>query len=111
MKGFSLAHGLSCRGRRLCSNSNSVGSEEKLLVAAVADVACAHRSRDGEVARGHLDVITLSDIELRCLDDLWRASVLRYALQPFESEMTTGEAISELEWRMPQLEKPRPFQS
>jgi len=68
-------------------------------------------SRDDEVARGYQEVNPLSDEELRCLDDLWRASVLRYALRLLESESITGEAVSELEWRVAQLEKTRPFQS
>ncbi len=75
-----------------------------------ADVACARRSRDDEVARGYLDVIPLSDAELGCLDDLWRASVLRYASQLLDCETTTDVAISELEWCVAQLEKTRPFQ-
>jgi Ser/Thr protein kinase RdoA (MazF antagonist) len=75
-----------------------------------ADVACARRSRDDEVARGYLDVSPLSDAEIGCLDDLWRASVLRYALQLLDRETITGEAVSELEWCVAQLEKTRPFQ-
>jgi Ser/Thr protein kinase RdoA (MazF antagonist) len=87
-----------------------------------ADVACARRSRNDDVVRGYLDVIPLSDEELGCLDDLWRASVLRYGLQLFESETTSGKAVSELEWclgadredaAVPELEKvycdPRPL--
>ena len=76
-----------------------------------ADVACARRSRDDEVARGYQEVNPLSDEELGCLDDLWRASVLRYALRLLESESITGEMVSELEWCVAQLEKTRPFQS
>ncbi len=75
-----------------------------------ADVACARRSRDDEVGRGYLDVIPLSDAELGCLDDLWRASVLRYALELLDRETNIGEAVSELEWCVKQLEKTRPFQ-
>ena len=75
------------------------------------DVACARRSRDDEVARGYLEVIPLSDEELGCLDDLWRANVLRYALRLLESESITGDAVSELEWCVAQLEKTRPFKS
>jgi Ser/Thr protein kinase RdoA (MazF antagonist) len=75
-----------------------------------ADVACTRRSRDDEVARGYLDVSPLSDAEIGCLDDLWRASVLRYALQLLDRETITGEAVSELEWCVAQLEKTRPFQ-
>jgi Ser/Thr protein kinase RdoA (MazF antagonist) len=76
-----------------------------------ADVACARRSRNDDVVRGYLDVIPLSDEELGCLDDVWRASVLRYALQLFESETTSGEALSELAWCLAQIEKTRSFQS
>jgi Ser/Thr protein kinase RdoA (MazF antagonist) len=75
-----------------------------------ADVACARRSGDDEVVRGYLDAAPLSDAELRCLDDLWRASVLRYALQLLDHETITGAAVSELEWCVAQLEKTRPFQ-
>jgi len=74
------------------------------------DVACARRSRYDEVARGYLEVIPLSDEELGCLDDLWRANVLRYALRLLDCETTTDVAISELEWCVAQLEKTRPFQ-
>jgi Ser/Thr protein kinase RdoA (MazF antagonist) len=76
-----------------------------------ADVACARRSRDDEVVRGYLEAIPLSDAELACLDDLWRASVLRYALQLLDGEAITGAPVSELEWCVRQLEKARPFQS
>jgi len=75
-----------------------------------ADVACARRSGSDEVARGYLDVIPLSDAEIGCLDDLWRASVLRYALQLLDRETITGAAVSELDWCVAQLEKTRPFQ-
>jgi Ser/Thr protein kinase RdoA (MazF antagonist) len=74
-----------------------------------ADVACARRSRYDEVARGYLEVIPLSDEELGCLDDIWRANVLRYALQLIDCETTTDVAISELEWCVAQLEKTLPF--
>jgi len=73
------------------------------------DVACARRSGDDEVALGYLEVIPLSDAELGCLDDLWRANVLRYALQLLESEVIAGAPVSELEWCARQLEKTRPF--
>lgn len=46
-----------------------------------ADVACARRSRNDDVVHGYLEVVPLFPAELECLDDLWRASVLRYALQ------------------------------
>jgi len=74
------------------------------------DVACARRSGYDEVARGYLEVIPLSDEELGCLDDLWRANVLRYALRLLDGETATDVAISELEWCVAQLEKTRPFQ-
>ena len=74
------------------------------------DVACARRSRGDEVARGYQEVDPLSDEELGCLDDLWRASVLRYALHLLENESITGEAVSELEWCVAQLERTQPFQ-
>jgi Ser/Thr protein kinase RdoA (MazF antagonist) len=75
-----------------------------------ADVICACRSGDDEVARGYLEVIPLSDSELGCLDDLWRASVLRYALQLLDSGAITGALVSELEWLVWQLGKTRAFQ-
>jgi Ser/Thr protein kinase RdoA (MazF antagonist) len=46
-----------------------------------ADVACARRNKHDEVVRGYLEITPLTDVELGCLDDLWRATVLRYALQ------------------------------
>jgi len=75
-----------------------------------ADVACARRSRDDDVVRGYQEVIPLSDEELGCLDDLWRASVLRYALRLLDYATTTDMAVSELESCVAQLEKTRPFQ-
>lgn len=75
-----------------------------------ADIACARRSKDDEVARGYLDVIPLTDAELGCLGDLWRASVLRYAVQLCERATITGAVVSEFEWCVAQLEKTRPFQ-
>jgi Ser/Thr protein kinase RdoA (MazF antagonist) len=62
------------------------------------------------VVRGYQEVIPLSDEELGCLDDLWRASVLRYALRLLDYATTTDMAVSELEWCVAQLEKTRPFQ-
>lgn len=67
--------------------------------------------RNDEVVRGYIDVIRLSDAELVCLDDLWRASILRYALQILDREASASPAIAELEWCVQQLEKTRPFRA
>src|SRR5262249_43263668 len=71
------------------------------------DVACARRSRNNDVVRGYLDVSPLTDAELGCLDDLWRASVLRYALEILRNPLTMHD--SELQWCARQLEKTIPF--
>jgi Ser/Thr protein kinase RdoA (MazF antagonist) len=73
-----------------------------------ADVACARRSVSDAVVRGYLEVSTLSNVELTCLDDLWRLSVLRYAAQLLAGT-ATGPAASGLEWCVRQLDKTRPF--
>src|SRR5215813_2580072 len=72
-----------------------------------ADVACARRSRLDDVVRGYLDVSPLTDSELGCLDDLWRASVLRYALEILRN--TRAVNVSKLRWCVSQLEKTIPF--
>lgn len=74
------------------------------------DVACARRSGADEVVRGYLEILPLAESELGCLDDLWRASVLRYALQVLGREVVTGTEASELEWCLRQIEKTRPFE-
>jgi len=71
------------------------------------DLACARRSGGDEVARGYLEIFPLADSELDCLDDLWRASVLRYFLQILERKAVTGTEASELEWCLRQVEKTR----
>lgn len=74
-----------------------------------ADVACARRGKGDEVVRGYLETASLDDVELRCLDDLWRASVLRYALQLIDRNESSTFEISELEWCLRQIEETRPF--
>jgi homoserine kinase type II len=74
-----------------------------------ADVACARRSKGDEVVRGYLEAASLDDVELKCLDDLWRASVLRYALQLIDRNTLSAPDNSELEWCLRQIEKTRPF--
>jgi Ser/Thr protein kinase RdoA (MazF antagonist) len=76
-----------------------------------ADLACARRSRNDDVVRGYMEVVPLSGAELDCLPDLWRASVLRYALQLLDRESRTDRCVSELGWCMKQLGKTRPFGS
>lgn len=70
-----------------------------------ADVACARRSRQDEVVRGYLEITSLTDAELGCLDDLWRATVLRYALKVLRGDMATDRQESELQWCVKQVEK------
>ncbi len=72
-----------------------------------ADVACARRSSHNDVVRGYLDVSPLTDSELGCLDDLWRASVLRYALEILHNKVAIHD--SKLQWCIRQLEKTIPF--
>jgi Ser/Thr protein kinase RdoA (MazF antagonist) len=72
-----------------------------------ADLACARRSSYNDVVRGYLEVSPLTDAELGCLDDLWRASVLRYALQILRNPVIIDD--SELQWCVRQLEKTVPF--
>jgi len=75
-----------------------------------ADVACARRSRNDDVVRGYLEVIPLTPAELECLDDLWRAAVLRYALQIHNGDLAVGHRAAELQWCVKQLEKTVPFE-
>jgi Ser/Thr protein kinase RdoA (MazF antagonist) len=74
-----------------------------------ADVACARRSRLDDVVRGYLEIAPLTDAELRCLDDLWRATVLRYALQILGGRVAAETDEPELQWCVKQLEKTMPF--
>jgi Ser/Thr protein kinase RdoA (MazF antagonist) len=74
-----------------------------------ADVACARRSTQDEVVRGYLEIAPLTDAELGCLDDFWRTSVLRYALQVLRGDMAAGKDESELQWCVKQVEKTIPF--
>jgi Ser/Thr protein kinase RdoA (MazF antagonist) len=74
-----------------------------------ADVACARRSTQDEVVRGYLEIVPLTDAELGCLDDLWRATVLRYALQVLRGDMAADRDESELQWCVKQVEKTIPF--
>lgn len=73
------------------------------------DVACARRSTQDEVVRGYLEIVPLTDAELGCLDDLWRATVLRYALQVLRRDMAADRDESELQWCVKQVEKTIPF--
>src|SRR5205823_5139379 len=73
------------------------------------DVACARRSRQDDVVRGYLEIAPLTDEELGCLDDLWRASVLRHALHIIGGNVAAETGESELEWCVKQLEKTIPF--
>jgi Ser/Thr protein kinase RdoA (MazF antagonist) len=73
------------------------------------DVACARRGTQDEVARGYLEIAPLTDAELGCLDDLWRATVLRYALQVLRGDMAIDTQESELQWCVKQIEKTIPF--
>jgi Ser/Thr protein kinase RdoA (MazF antagonist) len=73
-----------------------------------ADIACARRSRHDEVVRGYLETTSLSDAERRCLDELWKASVVRYVLELlYRQELV--DITSELAWCAKQLEQTRPF--
>ena len=74
-----------------------------------ADVACARRSTQDEVVRGYLEIAPLTDAELGCLDDLWRATVLRYALQVLRGDVAADRRESELQWCVKQVEKTIPF--
>jgi Ser/Thr protein kinase RdoA (MazF antagonist) len=74
-----------------------------------ADVASARRSSQDDVVRGYLEVAPLTDAELGCLDDLWRANVLRYALQILGGAVAAETDESELQWCVKQLEKTIPF--
>jgi len=74
-----------------------------------ADLACARRSAQDEVVRGYLEIAPLTDAELGCLDDLWRATVLQYALQVLRGDMAAGRHETELQWCVKQVEKTIPF--
>ena len=73
------------------------------------DVACARRSSQDDVVRGYLEISPLTDAELGCLDDLWRAAVLRYALQVLTGNAAAETDDRELQWCTKQLEKTIPF--
>lgn len=74
-----------------------------------ADVACARRSKNDDVVLGYLEVASLTAAELDCLDDLWRAAVLRYALQIHGDAVAAENRAAELQWCVKQLEKTVPF--
>src|SRR5262249_27381721 len=76
-----------------------------------ADVACARRSGNDDVVRGFLELVPLTAAELGCLDDLWRAAVLRYALHIHNDVVAVENRAAELGWCVRQLEKTVPFQS
>src|SRR5581483_1834691 len=63
-----------------------------------ADVACARRSRNDDLVRGYLEVVPLTAAELECLDDLWRATVLRYAVQIQSGDVLVENQESEVQW-------------
>jgi len=73
------------------------------------DVACARRSRHDDVVRGYLEIAPLTDAELGALDNLWRATVLRYGLQIIGRDVAAETDESELQWCVNQLEKTIPF--
>jgi Ser/Thr protein kinase RdoA (MazF antagonist) len=73
------------------------------------DVACARRSRHDDVVRGYLEIARLTDAELGCLDNLWRATVLRYALQIINANVAAEADEAGLQWCVKQLEKTIPF--
>jgi Ser/Thr protein kinase RdoA (MazF antagonist) len=77
----------------------------------IADVACARRRRHDDVVRGYLEAGTLTESEIGCVADLWRASVLRYALQLLDRYNRWPHAADELAWCARQLEQSQPFAS
>jgi Ser/Thr protein kinase RdoA (MazF antagonist) len=96
----------------LCQHSNLTGIidfDSTHLDFRATDVACARRSRNDAVIDGYLDVSALSDMELRCLGDLWKANVLRYARELLHMMPTGAAAISELGWCARQLSQARAF--
>jgi Ser/Thr protein kinase RdoA (MazF antagonist) len=99
-----IAQNLLFQGERL---SGVIDFDSVHLDLRAADVACARRSRHNDVVRGYLDISPLTDSELGCLDDLWRASVLRYALEILRNKVAIHD--SELQWCARQLEKTIPF--
>ena len=101
-----IAHNLLFQGEAL---SGVLDFDSVHLDLRAADVACARRGKGDEVVRGYLETASLDDVELRCLDDLWRASVLRYALQLIDRNESSTFEISELEWCLRQIEETRPF--
>lgn len=74
-----------------------------------ADVACARRRADDELVRGYLEVSPLEEIERQCLDDLWRASVLRYAFQLRDGVTAHSLSERELRWCVRQLDETTAF--
>jgi hypothetical protein len=56
-----------------------------------------------------IETVRLTEAELGCVDDLWRATVLRYALQILRGDMATNRDESELQWCVKQVEKATPF--
>jgi Ser/Thr protein kinase RdoA (MazF antagonist) len=73
------------------------------------DVACARRSRHDEVVQGYMEITVLSDDELACLDDLWRAAVLAYASHLMKKK-DLRKAGGEIEWCRRQIEQTLPFE-
>ena len=72
------------------------------------DVACARRRADDEVVRGYLEIERLEPAEIEILDDLWRASILRYAVQ-LRRIQPESSVDRELRWCVKQLEQTRRF--
>jgi Ser/Thr protein kinase RdoA (MazF antagonist) len=70
-----------------------------------ADVACARRRAGDEVVHGYLEVDPLEPAERQCLDDLWRASVLRYAFRLSGSAEDRSTVEQERQWCVRQLEE------
>jgi len=77
----------------------------------IAASACTSSEirRNDDVVRGYLELIPLTAAELGCLDDLWRAAVLRYALQIHDGDLAIENQETELQWCVKQLEKTVPF--
>jgi Ser/Thr protein kinase RdoA (MazF antagonist) len=74
-----------------------------------ADVTCARRGGNEEVVRGYLDVATLTEAELECIDNLWPSAVLRYALQIHNVDLPVENREAELHWCGKQVQKTIPF--
>lgn len=76
--------------------------------ARAADVACARRRSHDVFVEGYLEVLPLTDEELRALGSLWKANVLRYVTSMLRDAMSTDKlSRSEFAWCRAQLDKTR----